>query len=240
MSILVVEGLRKRYGALEAVRDISFSVEEGEVFALIGPNGAGKTTTLRMVATILRPDGGRATLAGFDVVNEPELVRERISYLPEEAGAYRNMTGDGYIRFMADILVNGPRERDEAIARASEISGLGERLRSKIGTYSKGMARKLLLARALMARPALAILDEPTSGLDVLNALEIRDTIRRATESGMSVLLSSHNMLEIEYLSDRVAIVHEGTIRAIGSAAELKERFGGRNLEEVFARVVSN
>ena len=239
MAVLEVRGLRKSYGSLEAVKGISFEVERGEVFALIGPNGAGKTTTLRMIATILRPDGGTVTLDGIDLVSNPERVRERISYLPEEAGAYRNMTGEGYLRFMADILVPDAQRREEALARARTIAGLGERLRSKVGTYSKGMARKLLLARAIMTLPSLAILDEPTSGLDVMNALEIRTTIRNAAAEGMSVLLSSHNMLEIEFLSDRVAIIHKGSIRATGAPAELKQAYDARNLEEVFAKVVA-
>jgi len=235
--ILSVRGLHKSYGGLHAVRGLDFDVHAGEVFALIGPNGAGKTTTLRIVATILRASGGSVSVSGLDVASQPERVREIISYLPEEAGAYKNMSGAAYLRFVADLFYADRTERDAAIERGRDITGLGERLGDKLGSYSKGMTRKLLLARTLMTQPTLAILDEPTSGLDVLNALEVRDTIKAQAASGTAVLLSSHNMLEIEYLSDRVALVDSGLIVASGTPAELKESFGAANLEEVFAEV---
>lgn len=236
-AVLEVSGLRKSYGKHEAVKGIDFTVGENEVFALIGPNGAGKTTTLRIVATILQPSGGTATLDGVSVVKEPASARERIAYLPEEAGAYKNMTGEDYLRFMAAIYFAEKTAQDQALDTAREVSGLGDRLSDKLGTYSKGMTRKLLLARTIMTRPRLAILDEPTSGLDVLNALEVRGTIKEFARRGMSVLLSSHNMLEIEYLSDRVAIMHKGVIHEVGTPMELKERYNAANLEEVFAEV---
>ncbi|TDB38183.1 MAG: ABC transporter ATP-binding protein [Actinobacteria bacterium] len=236
-DILQVKDLRKRYGQLEAVKGIDFSVEAGEVFALIGPNGAGKTTTLRMVATILQPTSGAITLDGVDVVKEPAKARERLSYLPEEAGAYKSMKGNDYLKFMAEVFFERQADQAESVKAAREISGLGDRLDDKLGTYSKGMTRKLLLARSIMTRPKLAILDEPTSGLDVLGALDIRDTVKEFTRQGMAVLLSSHNMLEIEYLSDRVAIINKGVIHATGTPAELKARYSAQNLEEVFAEV---
>jgi ABC-2 type transport system ATP-binding protein len=239
MSIaLSVEELRKKYGMLEAVKGISFEVNAGEIFALIGPNGAGKTSTLRMIATILKPSSGDARIYGTSISSEPEKVRQIISYLPEEAGAYKNMTGKSYLHFMASLFAPDKNTQKEYVEKAYEITGLGDRLSDKIGTYSKGMTRKILLARAVMTRPRLAILDEPTSGLDVINALEIRKTIKALAGSGMSVLVSSHNMLEIEYLSDRVAIIDKGIIHVTGTAPELKEKYGTQNLEEVFAEVV--
>jgi len=238
-DVLVVDGLSKHYGQLNAVSNISFSVSAGEIFALIGPNGAGKTTTLRTVATILKPSDGRVTVGGIDGVKDPEQVREIISYLPEEAGAYKNLTGEGYLRFFADLFFADRTLRDAALARGREIADLGDRLADKLGSYSKGMTRKLLLGRTLMTEPKLAILDEPTSGLDVVNALEVRDTVRRFAASGMAVLLSSHNMLEIEYLSDRVGLIAGGVLHDIGTPAELKERYAAENLEQVFAKVVA-
>ncbi len=234
---LEVSGLSKRYGKVEALRDVSFQIAEGEIFALIGPNGAGKTTALRIVATILSPSAGDVFVEGLSVADSPERVRERISYLPEEAGAYKNLTGEGYLRFFADLHLADPHAKDSALARAREVADLGERLRDKAGTYSKGMTRKLVLARALMSRPRLAILDEPTSGLDVMNALEVRDTIRAFAREGTAVLLSSHNMLEIEYISDRVALIHEGVIRETGTPRDLLERHEATNLEAVFRKV---
>lgn len=236
-AVVEVRGLVKRFGAIEAVKGVDFSVGAGEIFALIGPNGAGKTTTLRMVATILKPTAGTVTVAGIDVTADPASARERLSYLPEEAGVYRTMTGRAYLRFMAEVFFAEEDRRAEAVRIAEEVSGLGDRLGDKVGTYSKGMTRKLVLARAVMTKPALAILDEPTSGLDVLNAIDVRDTIKRFAREGMAVLLSSHNMLEIEYLSDRVGIIHEGRLLHVGTPAELKQRYEAANLEAVFAEV---
>ena len=236
-DVLVVDHLVKRYGHVEAVRDISFSVAPGEVFALIGPNGAGKTTTLRSTATILKPTSGSITMAGIDAIARPGAVRELISYLPDEAGAYKHMTGIAYLRFFANLFFADPGLAAVALRTGQSIAGLGGRLSDRIGSYSKGMTRKLVLARALMTRPRLAILDEPTSGLDVLNAIEVRDQIRKFAAEGMSVLLSSHNMLEVEYVSDRVGLISHGEIRAMGTAAEIKERLGVANLEEAFVAV---
>jgi ABC-2 type transport system ATP-binding protein len=234
---LVVRNLEKNYGKLKALNGISFEVESDEVFALIGPNGAGKTTTLRIIATLLKPDFGEIFVNGNDAVKYAELVRGKISYLPEEAGAYKNLTGIGYLNFMASLFSTLKAEQSSYVETACEITGLGPRLKDKISTYSKGMTRKLLLARAIMTKPRLAILDEPTSGLDVINALEIRQTVKKFAKSGMAVLVSSHNMLEIEYLCNRVAIIHKGNILMTGTPAELKEKYGSQNLEEVFAEV---
>ncbi|MGB9834140.1 MAG: ABC transporter ATP-binding protein [bacterium] len=237
-AVLKVEGLKKNYGNLQALKGISFQIQKGEIFALIGPNGAGKSTALRIIATLLSPTEGKVEVLGHDLRKEPEKIREKISYLPEEAGAYRNQRGVEYLRFMANFYATEPEETSEFVKRGAQIADLGERLYDKIGTYSKGMVRKLLLARALMGQPHLAILDEPTSGLDVINSLEIRQTIREYVKQGTTVLLSSHNMLEIEFLSDRVALIDNGVILDSGTPKELKEKYGANNLEEVFRRAV--
>src|SRR5512135_311742 len=223
--VLQVDGLKKSYGTKEALKGVSFKVEAGEIFALIGPNGAGKTTTLRIIATLLTLSGGEVTFLGHDLKKEPEKVREKISYLPEEAGAYRNMKGADYLRFMANFYTGSSEETEGIVKRAMGIADLGPAINDKVGTYSKGMVRKLLLGRALMTKPTLAILDEPTSGLDVINSLEVRETIKRYAKEGISVLLSSHNMLEIEFLSDRVALIDEGRILDAGTSQGLKEKY---------------
>lgn len=238
-NILEVKELSKKYSKVFAADKVSFNIGKGEIFALIGPNGAGKTTTIRMIATLLTPTAGDAVVSGHSVVNEPSKVRECITYLPDEAGAYKTMKGIEYLKFMAGLFTTDSREIEKYIEKAKNINGLGERLNDKIGTYSRGMIRKLLLSRAVMTSPKLAILDEPTSGLDVLNALDIRKTIKRlAKEENMSFLLSSHNMLEIEFVSDRVGIISKGHLMVTGRIDELKERYNAPNLEEVFERVV--
>jgi ABC-2 type transport system ATP-binding protein len=233
-AVLEVEGLKKSFGNLEALRGISFHVQQSEIFALIGPNGAGKTTALRIVATLLSPSGGKVSFLGFDLKKHPEKFREKISYLPEEAGAYKNLKGIDYLKFMAHFYAESDKQADEFVQRARDIADLGTRLNEKSGTYSKGMTRKLLLARALMTKPDLAILDEPTSGLDVINALEVREIVKRFAKEGISVLLSSHNMLEIEFLSDRVGLIDKGRILDTGTPEELKQKYQAKNLEEVF------
>ena len=238
-NVLEVKELSKQYTKVLAADKVSFEIGEGEIFALIGPNGAGKTTTIRMISTLLTPTSGDAVIAGHSVVNEPEKVRESITYLPDEAGAYKNITGIKYLRFMAGLFFSDIDDINNSVERAKNICGLGDRLEDKIGSYSRGMIRKLLLSRAVMTKPKLAILDEPTSGLDVLNAIEIRKMIKKmAVEEGMSFLLSSHNMLEIEFVSDRVGIISKGHLMVTGTSAELKERYQAANLEEVFERVV--
>ncbi|MCX8058182.1 MAG: ABC transporter ATP-binding protein [Spirochaetes bacterium] len=239
MSILSVSNLKKSYGDLKALKGISFNIEKGEIFALIGPNGAGKTTTLRIIATILKKDEGEIYFGDFVYGKDDNKIRENISYLPEEAGVYKNLTGQEYLDFMASFFAKNREDKKKFIEKASEICGLGDRLKNKVTTYSKGMTRKLLLARSIMFKPKLAILDEPTSGLDVQNAFEIRKIIKSFKEEGMSVLLSSHNMLEIEFLSDRVGFIYKGNILEIGKPEELKKKFNKSNLEEVFIELIS-
>jgi ABC-2 type transport system ATP-binding protein len=237
MDVLAVQQLRKLYGTAVAVDDVSFSVARGEIFSLVGPNGAGKSTTLRMIATILQPTSGQITIAGRDALADSGKVRALITYLPEESGAYKTLSGRAYLKFMAGLYTTDDQKRDKYVRRAEEIAGLGERLDSKIGTYSKGMTRKLLLARAMMTQPKLAILDEPTSGLDVINSLEIRRLVRHLADRGTAVLLSSHNMLEIEFLSDRIGLITHGKLEETGTAEALKSKHKARNLEEVFVKV---
>lgn len=242
-AVLEVKGLSKKYPKKHnfAVDEVSFTVNEGEIFALIGPNGAGKTTTIRMISTLIQPTSGDAVVAGHSIINEPDKVRRNITYLPDEAGAYKTMKGIDYLKFMAGLFAEDKAELDNFVARGVAICGLGERLEEKIGGYSRGMIRKLLLARAVMTEPKLAIMDEATSGLDVINALEIRKMIKTlAKEQHMSFLLSSHNMLEIEYVSDRVGIITGGKLMVVGAIDELKDRYAADNLEEVFERVVKN
>jgi ABC-2 type transport system ATP-binding protein len=232
---IIVNNLVKRFGKVEALRGTSFTVRDREVFGLIGPNGAGKTTTLRILSTLISPSSGSAEVYGLDVNEYPEKIREIISYLPEDAGAYQNLSGFEYLEFMASIYADSERQAKEMVSEGENISGLGERLEEKIKGYSKGMNRRLLLARALMMRPRLAILDEPTSGLDVLHAHHVRQMIKSYVDTqGMTVLLSSHNMLEVEYLCHRVALINKGFVIAEGTLVELKERFKSKNLEQAF------
>ncbi len=240
MSVPVeAKDLVKVFGTVRALDGLNFSIEKGEIFGLIGLNGAGKTTALRITSTLLLPTSGTVKVFGRDVVKEASEVRSLISYLPEEAGAYKNLSGNEYLKFMASFRTKDKDAVKELVDAASEISGLGERLKDKVKEYSKGMKRRLLVARALMTKPKLAVLDEPTSGLDVLHSVHVRGIIKRyVKEQGVTILLSSHNMLEVEYLCDRVALINKGRIVATGSPSELKTRHNAVNLEDVFGEVV--
>jgi len=232
------KGLTKLYGEIRALDGLSFQVEEGEIYGLIGPNGAGKTTALRIVSTLILPTSGTVSVLGRDVVTQASEVRRLISYLPEEAGAYKNLSGREYLEFMAKFNSANKSDLEGMVADAALISGLGERLRDRTKTYSKGMKRRLLVARALMTKPKLAVLDEPTGGLDVLHSYHVRGIIKQYVEKqGVTVLLSSHNMLEVEHLCNRVALINKGRIVAEGTPAELKDKYKAANLEEVFAEV---
>ncbi|MCD6410204.1 MAG: ABC transporter ATP-binding protein [Candidatus Verstraetearchaeota archaeon] len=238
MYAVYIEDLRKRFGDFEALKGVNLRVAPGEVYGLIGPNGAGKTTTLRIVATLLIPTSGKVEVFGYDVVSQASEVRRIISYLPEEAGAYRRLTGLEYLRFMASFYAKDGEELERMVEEGARISGLGGKLKEKISNYSKGMKQRLLVARALMCHPRLAILDEPTGGLDVVHAHHIRRIIKEyASAHGTTVLLSSHNMLEVEYLCDRVGIIDNGVVLVEGTSEELKERYDAENLEEVFVKV---
>ncbi|MFU8796327.1 MAG: ABC transporter ATP-binding protein [Dehalococcoidia bacterium] len=238
MNALEVRDLVKDYGRFRAVKGVSFDVRKGEVFGLIGPNGAGKTTVLRTIATILQISSGLVTVFDYGLPREAGQVRKIISYLPEEAGAYKNLTGRQYLTFIARFFGDGDSQQS-MLARGLEIAGLGERVDDRVDTYSKGMTRRLLVGRALMTDPKLAILDEPTSGLDVINAQVVRKIITRSVEAGVTVLLSSHNMLEVEFLCDRIALIDDGRVVATGTAAELRREYGAANIEEAFVKAIT-
>jgi ABC-2 type transport system ATP-binding protein len=234
-----VKDIVKDFGTIRALDGLSFNIEQGKIYGLIGLNGAGKTTALRIASTLLLPTSGSIKIFGYDAVDDASEVRNLISYLPEEAGAYKNLSGYEYLKFMANFITKDKTKVENLVKTAVEISGLDERLKDKIKGYSKGMKRRLLVARALMNRPKLAILDEPNSGLDVLHSVHVRTIIKKyAKNHNVTILLSSHNMLEVEYLCDRVALINKGKIVIEGTPSELKNKHKAINLEEVFGEVV--
>jgi ABC-2 type transport system ATP-binding protein len=236
MAAIEVKNLVKSYGSIEAVKGVSFSVKDGEIFGLIGPNGAGKTTVLRVVSTLLKITSGSVKITNLDVEKDADKIRKIISYLPEDAGAYKNLTGRAYLQFIANFF--DAKQHHQMVEKGMEIANLGERIDDRVDTYSKGMMRRLLVGRALMINPKLAILDEPTSGLDVINAQEIRKLIKNTAKKGTTILLSSHNMLEVEYLCERIALISDGRILEEGEPKTLMDKYEANNIEEVFMRVV--
>lgn len=240
MSLAVeAQNVVKQFGNIRALDNLSFHINSGEIYGLIGPNGAGKTTMLRIISTLLLPTSGIVKVFGQLVEKKATQIRKVITYLPEEAGAYRNLSGWEYLEFMANFSSKNQTEVKQTIEEAAQISGLDNRLKDRAKTYSKGMKRRLLVARALMTKPKLTILDEPASGLDVLHAHHVREIIKKYVKKhNVTVLLSSHNMLEVEYLCNRVALINKGKIIVEGSPKNLKNQYKCENLEEVFAKVV--
>ena len=238
IKALEIENLIKDYGDLRVLKGISFEVNQGEIFGLIGPNAAGKTTALRVISTLLRITSGQVKVFGYDVVKQADKVRKTISYLPEEAGAYKNLSGKNYLEFIAGFYSENEEEKMDLLNKGIELAKLGEYIKNKVNSYSKGMTRRLLVARALMINPELVILDEPTSGLDVIISQEVRGIIKDFAKQGTTVLLSSHNMLEVDFLCDRIALINKGEIVETGLPQELKEKYKAKNIEEVFINAI--
>jgi len=242
--LVVAKGLsktfRSRRGPVHAASDVSFECHAGEIFGLLGPNGAGKTTTLRMLATILTPTAGHATLAGFDVATQPGAVRENIGFLATETGLYDRFTARETLRFFGRINQldkNEIRQRTDEIFETLDMMDLADR---RVGNFSTGEKQKLSLARSILHDPPVLILDEPTFGLDVMSARTVVRTIDMFRQQGRTILLSTHIMTIAEKLCDRIGILYKGTLHAIGTVAELKAQFGGDDLEEAFFAAVGN
>jgi len=220
VAVIEVESLEKRYGEHAALGGVSFEVQRGEVVGFLGPNGAGKTTTMKILTGYISPSGGRATVAGHDVVTAPEQVRARLGYLPEAAPVYPEMRVEDYLEFVGRVRGLGRSERASAVARAMERTGLSPRARQTIGTLSKGYRQRVGLAQAILHEPDLLILDEPTSGLDPNQISDIRALIRELGQK-KTVLLSTHILSEVQATCDRVLILHQGRLVADGPTAEV-------------------
>jgi sodium transport system ATP-binding protein len=228
-----------RRGQVLAVDRVCFDVLPGEVFGLLGPNGAGKTTTMRILCTVLKPTYGRVTLAGFDVVNQPNEVRQNIGFLSAGTAIYDRMSAWEMIEYFGQLYGlegDGLRERMEHVFDSLQMNDFRDVLGARMST---GMKQKVSIARAIIHDPPVLIFDEPTAGLDVLVARAVLQNIERLRGLGKSILFSSHIMREVEKLCDRVAIISKGRIRACGTLAELREKHGQNDLEELFFSLVA-
>ena len=224
---VLIQNLQKRYGTVEAVKDVSFQVEPGEIFGLLGPNGAGKTTTLRALCTLTAPDRGRLEVSGISVIEQPRLARQRLGYVAQEVALDKVLTGRELLQLQA-ALYHLPRSIiKEQIDRAIALLGLGEWADKKTGTYSGGIRKRLDLAAGLLHQPDVLVLDEPTVGLDIESRVVVWDFLRQLRESGTTVLITSHYLEEVDALANRVAIIDRGVVIAAGTPEELKDKVGG-------------
>ena len=224
-TIITVEALEKQYGRspVKAVNGISFNVERGEVFGLLGPNGAGKTTTIGVLTTRVLPTGGRASIAGVDVVTDPVGVKPYIAVVPQRNNLDRSLTAIENLTFHAAYFGIGRSERTRRAMELLKQFGLGERAKDKVDKYSGGMAQRLLIARALMHSPRVLFLDEPTTGLDPQARLFLWEMIQTLNQHGLTVLLTTHDMEEAEKLGQRVAIMDHGKILALDTPPNLSK-----------------
>ena len=217
--------LRRKPLAVEAVRGVSFAVEEGELFGLLGPNGAGKTTTIKMLITLLLPTSGHARVLGHDVVEDAREVRRRIGYVfGGDRGLYERLSAYDNLRYFAELYgVSGHRQR-ERIDEVLDLVGLRGREKERVEGYSRGMRQRLHIARGILHDPEVVFLDEPTIGVDPVGARDLRQTIADLVASGKTVLLTTHYMFEADALCDRLAIISRGEIVGEGTPDELKAR----------------
>lgn len=236
--MLTVDALSKTFGDVRAVDEVSFSVRAGEVYGLLGENGAGKTTTLRMLATMLKPTGGGATVCGHPIDSEPAAVRGSIGILfGGEAGLYDRLTGRENILYFADLNDVPRREALGRIDAFTKAFAVGEYLGKPAGKLSKGNRQKMAFMRALIHNPAVMLLDEPSSGMDVGGIDELHRFILACQGEGKAIVLSSHTMSEVEKLCDRVGILHRGRMMDQGTKDELLGRNGCASIEEVFLKL---
>ena len=227
-----------RRGSITALDSVSFDVQAGEIFGLLGPNGAGKTTCLRMLSTVLQPTGGVATVAGYDVVSQPQDVRTHIGFMSCNTGIYDRMTAWEMVEYFGrlyDIEENELQERLDRIFTTLQMNDIRDMLGSKMST---GMKQKVSIARTIIHDPPVLIFDEPTSGLDVLVARAVLKTIEALREEGKCIIFSTHIMREVEKLCDRVAVIYKGKILAIGSIPELEEQYHESDMEELFFSLI--
>jgi sodium transport system ATP-binding protein len=236
--LIEVFNLKKYFGVTKAVDGVNFTVERGEIFGLLGPNGAGKTTTLRMLATILQPTEGDASINGYSICRDPQQVRRQLGVLAEQTGLYDRLTAEENVRYFASLRRLPESVINHRIAELFPKLGIDKYAHKRAVQLSKGMKQKVAIAIAIIHDPPVMIFDEPTSGLDVIAAREVREFINSCKRSDKSLILSTHIMSEAEKLCDRIAIINGGKIIAMGTFAELQRRSGERELEEIFVKLV--
>ncbi len=240
--MIEVENLKKKYGKIEAVNDLNLSVNKGELFGFIGPNGAGKTTTIKMLGGLIAPDAGSVKICGIDMIEEPERAKRKIGFIPDRPYLYEKLTGLEFLKFTADLYkMDGDfyRRADEELKRFS-LSDWGDEL---IESYSHGMKQRLIMAAALLHDPETIIVDEPMVGLDPAAISMVKKLFRQLVSKGVTIFMSTHTLSVAEDICDRIGVIRNGTLIAVGTAAELKKTAEGEDegvssdLEQVFIRL---
>lgn len=230
--MIVVDKLTKRFGDIDVVHDVSFTVERGEILGFLGPNGAGKTTTMRMLTCYYPPTRGSATVAGFDILNDSLEVRKRVGYMPENVPLYQDLPVEAYLKFVADAKGVSARERHKHVEQIMSETALLQVRHYPISTISRGFRQRVGLAQAIVGHPDVLILDEPTVGLDPEQIVEIRALIK-SLAARSTVILSTHIMPEVESMCGRVVIIDDGRIREVDTVDNLRARLAEGGLAEI-------
>jgi ABC-2 type transport system ATP-binding protein len=226
-AAVLIKNLRKSYGAVQAVRDISFTVQPGEIFGLLGPNGAGKTTTIRCLCTLAKADSGNIEVGGVSAIASPKTVRQRLGYVAQEVAIDKVLTGRELLKLQAALYHLPQKLIGDRVQQLIEVLGLSEYADNKSGTYSGGIRKRLDLAAGLIHQPEVLVLDEPTVGLDIESRLVVWEFLQELRKAGTTVLITSHYLEEIDALADRLAIIDRGLVIAEGKPSELKDKLGG-------------
>lgn len=226
-AAVLIENLQKSYGDVQAVQDISFKVQPGEIFGLLGPNGAGKTTTIRCLCTLAKPDGGKVEVGGIDAIASPKAARQRLGYVAQEVAIDKVLTGRELLQLQAALYHLPKNQIGQRVEQLLAVLGLTEYADKKTGTYSGGIRKRLDLAAGLLHQPEVLVLDEPTVGLDIESRMIVWDFLQELRAAGTTVLITSHYLEEIDALADRLAIIGKGKVIDEGTPAELKSKLGG-------------
>ena len=226
-AAVLIENLRKSYGEVQAVKNISFTVQPGEIFGLLGPNGAGKTTTIRCLCTLAKPDAGKIEVGGINAIASPKVVRQRLGYVAQEVALDKVLTGRELLQLQAALYHLPKKIIGDRIEQLIEVLGLQEYADNKTGTYSGGIRKRLDLAAGLLHQPEVLVLDEPTVGLDIESRMVVWEFLQELRAAGTTVLITSHYLEEIDALADRLAIIDRGVVIDEGKPADLKDQLGG-------------
>ncbi|MDJ0702105.1 MAG: ABC transporter ATP-binding protein [Leptolyngbyaceae cyanobacterium MO_188.B28] len=224
---VLIENLKKSYGSVQAVKDVSLTVEAGEIFGLLGPNGAGKTTTIRCLCTLTSPDSGKLEVGGASVLENPRAARQRLGYIAQEVALDKMLTGRELLQLQADLYHLPKAVAKDRINQMLGLLDLKEWADKKTGTYSGGLLKRLDLASGLLHQPDVLVLDEPTVGLDIESRFAMWSFLRQLKAAGTTVLITSHYLEEVDALADRVAILDRGVVIDVGTPSELKDKVGG-------------